>query len=128
MPNRAVWGSANNNLDGNLFIDNMWSPGCDATGFNCFPLTWKTVPEYYEEANVTWQVWQNVDNWEDNPMGWFEQFIDAANGSSLQTRGNSNQGLDKFFEAAHYGTLPQVSYIVSDAELSEVHTATFANV
>jgi len=74
-----------------------------------------------EEQKVTWQVWQNVDNWEDNPFSWFSQFMDAANGSLYQTRGNSNQGLDKFFEAAHYGTLPQVSYIISDQELAEVH-------
>ncbi|RDW65067.1 hypothetical protein BP6252_10718 [Coleophoma cylindrospora] len=119
MPNRAVWASGNNHLDGNLFIDNMWSPGCDATGFNCFPLTWKTIADYYQESNVTWQVWQNVDNWEDNPFSWFEQFIDAANGSAYQIRGNSNTGLDKFFEAAAEGTLPQVSFIISDQELTE---------
>jgi len=63
---------------------------------------------------------QNVDNWEDDPFSWFEQFIDTAYGSPLQTRGNSNQGLDKFFEAAHYGTPPQFSYIISDQELTEI--------
>jgi phospholipase C len=94
--------------------------GCDGPGFNCYPLTWKTTAEYYQEANVTWQVWQNVDNWEDNPFSWFEQFINAPNGSAYQIRGNSNTGLDAFFRAAHEGTLPQVSFIVSDQELTEV--------
>jgi phospholipase C len=98
----------------------LTSLGCDKPGLNCYPLTWKTTAEYYEDANVTWQVWQNVDNWEDNPFSWFEQFINAPNGSAYQIRGNSNTGLDAFFRAAHEGTLPQVSFIVADQELTEV--------
>ncbi len=71
---------------------------------------------------MTWQVYQNTDNWDDNPFGWFSQYINAPNGSDFQIRGNSNSGLDAFYEAAREGRLPQVSYIISDQELTEVRS------
>jgi phospholipase C len=65
-------------------------------------------------------VWQNTDNFDDNPNAWFEQYQDAATNSSLHIHGNSfDYTLDDFILAAANGTLPQVSIIVGQEELSE---------
>lgn len=80
---------------------------------------WKTFPEYLEEAGISWQVWQDMDNFEDNMLAYFEQYQTAKNGSALRTRGNSYPGLDAFYDAAAKGTLPQVSWIVGPQEQSE---------
>lgn len=99
--------------------------GCDTKGppggpdVNCFPFVWKTFPEYLEEAGISWQVWQDLDNFEDNMLAYFEQYQKAANGSALRTKGNSYPGLDAFYKAAADGTLPQVSWIVGPQELAE---------
>lgn len=43
-------------------VDNYESPGCeyasDGTPHSCYPLKWKTVAEYLQDANITWQVYQ----------------------------------------------------------------------
>lgn len=129
-PNRVIWmsGTVNNpgtpnnpNGDGGMILDNSVTPGCEKPGLNCYPFTWKTVPEYWQDAGVSWQVYQDVDNFEDNLLACFQQYQDAlkTNSSSLTTHGNSYLGLDKFYADAAAGTLPQVSYIVGPAELSE---------
>ena len=75
-PNRINWmsgtinqpGSPNNpdgQSEGGMILDNTASPGCEQPKFNCFPFTWKTVPEYLQAANVTWRVYQDSDNFED---------------------------------------------------------------
>jgi phospholipase C len=52
-------------------------------------------------------------------LAWFEQFQTAPNGSALAQKGMSFIGLDAFYDAAAQGVLPQVSYIIGPAELSE---------
>jgi phospholipase C len=77
------------------------------------------VPEFYQDAGVSWQVYQDVNNFDDNPLAWFKQFQTASNTSVLGERGMSFIGLDKFYSDCAAGTLPQVSYIIGPAELSE---------
>jgi phospholipase C len=64
-------------------------------------------------------VYQDPDNFEDNSLPYFEQYQDAPEDSPLTQRGNSYLGLDQFYADARAGTLPQISYIVGPAELSE---------
>ncbi|KAJ5612182.1 non-hemolytic phospholipase C precursor [Penicillium lagena] len=130
-PNRCIWLSASVNVpgspsnphgDGGAMLDNTASPGCDIETpikANCFPFTWKTFPEYLQEAGVSWQVYQDLDNFEDNPLAYFAQYQNAPNGSALREKGNSYLGLEAFYEAAGNGTLPQVSWIIGAQELSE---------
>lgn len=80
---------------------------------------WKTFPEYLEDAGVSWQVWQDLDNFEDNMLAYFEQYQLAPNGSALRRKGNSYPGLESFYANAAAGTLPQVSWIVGPQELAE---------
>lgn len=86
---------------------------------SCYPLKWKTVYEFYEDAGVSWQVYQDVDNFDDNPLAWFQQFQNAPPSSPLAQKGLSDLGLNAFYQAAANGTLPEVSFIVGPAELSE---------
>jgi phospholipase C len=88
---------------------------------NCYPLSWKTVAEYYQAANVSWQVYQDPDNFEDNMLAYFQQYQDASNDTSnpLTKFGNSYVGLEKFYEDAREGKLPMVSWIIGPGELSE---------
>ncbi|KAG6007366.1 hypothetical protein E4U21_006070 [Claviceps maximensis] len=127
-PNRITWMSGSVNIPGSstnpdgkggMIIDNSATPGCEAPGLNCFPFVWKTFPEILERAGISWQVWQDFDNFEDNMLAYFEQYQVAKKGSALHNKGNSYLGLDAFFEAAAKGSLPQVSWIVGPQELSE---------
>lgn len=52
-------------------------------------------------------------------MAWFEQFQKASHNSPLAKKGTSFVGLDAFYEAAANGSLPEVSFIIGPAELSE---------
>ncbi|PFH57631.1 hypothetical protein XA68_14770 [Ophiocordyceps unilateralis] len=127
-PNRVTWISGSINVPGspqkpdqggNPYIDNNETPGCERGGINCYPLKWKTAAEHYEEAGVSWQVYQDADNFDDNPFAWFKQFQDAKKGSSLHSRGVKGLSLDTFYHQAANGSLPDISYIVGPTELSE---------
>lgn len=114
-----VPGSPQNKSEGGVYIDNNEVPGCDNLGINCYPLKWKTVYEFYEQAGVSWQLYQDTNNFDDNPLAWFQQFQQAPKNSSLYQKGMAYIGLDAFYEDAAKGTLPEVSFIVGPAELSE---------
>ncbi|CAI7566686.1 unnamed protein product [Penicillium bialowiezense] len=114
-----VPGSPQSKDEGGVYIDNNEVPGCDDKGINCYPLKWKTVYDFYEEAGVSWQLYQDQNNFDDNPLAWFEQFQKASKDSPLAKKGTSFVGLDAFYQAAANGTLPEVSFIVGPAELSE---------
>ncbi|KAF4638055.1 hypothetical protein G7Y89_g2 [Cudoniella acicularis] len=112
-------GGPQNPDQGGAVLDNNGTPGCEAPGFACFPFSWKTVPEFHQAAGVTWQVYQDVDNFGDDALSSFVQYQNAGPNDPLTTFGNSYPGLAKFYSDARAGTLPQVSWIVGPAELSE---------
>ncbi|KAJ5991937.1 phosphoesterase family-domain-containing protein [Penicillium sp. IBT 35674x] len=126
-PNRVTLVSGSINVpggpqskdQGGVYIDNREAPGCDEHGASCYPLHWKTIYEYYEEAGVSWQLYQDTDNFDDNPLAWFHQFQHAHPDSALAQKGMSFVGLEAFYLAAATGTLPAVSFIVGPQELSE---------
>ncbi|KAI8610353.1 putative non-hemolytic phospholipase C precursor [Chytriomyces sp. MP71] len=120
-PNRAAWLSGSIVNNGAWYIDNNETPGCESGGINCYPLTWKTTPEYYQDAGVSWSVFQDSDNFDDNPLAWFKNFQTAASGSPLQSKGVKGQSLSTFYSLAKSGTLPAVSIVVGPTQLSE-HT------
>jgi phospholipase C len=94
--------------------------GCEVgPNLGCFPFSWKTFPEYLEDAGVSWQVYQDTDNFGDDALASFTQFQNAASDSNLAIKGNSYPGLQAFYDDAMNGTLPLVSWIVGPAELSE---------
>jgi phospholipase C len=69
---------------------------------------------------VTWQVYQDEDNYGDDLLiDSFSQYQNAPADSPLTIYGASYPGLQKFYDDAAAGTLPRVSWIVGPAELSE---------
>ncbi|GJJ08151.1 hypothetical protein Clacol_002359 [Clathrus columnatus] len=126
-PNRAFWVSGSINVpggpqqldQGGVAIDNNETPGCEAPNLDCYPYSWKTTAEFYEEAGVSWQLYQGTDNFGDNPFAWFEQFQNAPANSTLAERAFAVLGLQAFYDAAANGTLPQISYIIGPGGLSE---------
>ncbi|EFA84412.1 hypothetical protein PPL_02444 [Heterostelium album PN500] len=83
------------------------------------PFTWLTYTEQLEEAGISWRVWQDEDNFDDNPLEWFAQYKSAAPSSSLFTNGMFDWGINTFLSVAARGGLPQVSYVVAPTQLSE---------
>lgn len=126
-PNRVSWvsgsintpGSPQSQDEGGMTIDNNETPGCEGPGLNCYPLKWKTAPEIYQDAGVSWQVYQDTDNFDDNPLAWFGQFQEAKNDTELSNRGMAYLGLETFYADAAAGRLPMISYIIGPTELSE---------
>ncbi|KAI9042194.1 nonhemolytic phospholipases C family protein [Aspergillus affinis] len=126
-PNRVTLVSGSVNVpggpqtpdQGGVYIDNNETPGCDSRKINCYPLKWKTIFDVYEKEGVSWQVYQETDNFDDNPLAWFEQFQNASATSPLAKKGLATLGLEAFYGAAANGTLPEVSFIIGPAELSE---------
>lgn len=59
------------------------------------------------------------NNFDDNPLAWFEQYQDAPASSALASKGMAFLGLDEFYKNAAAGTLPESSFIIGPAELSE---------
>jgi phospholipase C len=127
-PNRIFWMSGGVNAAGSPtnpdgkggnILSNRASPGCDSPGNNCFPFVWKTMPEYLEEAGISWRVWQDFDNFEDNMLAYFKQYQDAPKGNVLRDNGISFPGMQAFYDACANGTLPHVSWIVGPAEQTE---------
>ncbi|KAG5983223.1 hypothetical protein E4U55_000513 [Claviceps digitariae] len=127
-PNRVMWMSGTVNSAGSPtnpdgkggnILSNRASPGCDSPGNNCFPFVWKTMAEALQDAGISWRVWQDFDNYEDNMLAYFKQYQDAKKGNVLRDNGISFPGLQAFYDACANGTLPQVSWIIGPQEQSE---------
>ncbi|QSA96550.1 phosphocholine-specific phospholipase C [Methylococcus sp. EFPC2] len=97
----------------------------DANPGNDGGYSWVTYTERLEEAGISWQVYENMeDNFTDNSLAGFHVFRDAwfqrpGYSESLRQRGVSTRDLDKLKEDVLAGLLPQVSWIVATAEGSE---------
>ena len=131
--NRVVWisgtinspgSNTNGSQVGGPVVDDHRKAGCEkdvyGNNMSCLPLKWKTVPEYLEEQNITWKVYEDTDNGYHNMLEQFEQYeLDIINQGPLAKKGIYRPGLDKFFFDLKNGSLPQVSYFITPIELSE---------
>jgi phospholipase C len=96
---------------------------------------WTTYAERLQTAGVSWKVYQEYDNFGDNLLSVFPAFRPCDKDSPLYRRGRSwvsehKEGLDRmrsdgdqlveaFRADIAAGILPQVSWIVTSADLSE---------
>jgi phospholipase C len=117
----------------------LWSGSIDAAGHYGSPastggdesgLGWRTYAHALEDAGVSWRLYQNsADNFGNNGLAYFSAFTDASADSSLHQRGmadvpkvtGSTPGdiLAAIQNDVLNQTLPQVSWIVTDAGTSE---------
>ncbi len=100
------------------------------------PLEWTTYAERLQDAGISWKVYQEYDNFQDNILTIFKPFRPVAKDSPLYRQGRSwvtehetdpvkrkrSDGVPlvaAFRKDLEAGTLPQVSWIVTSADLSE---------
>ncbi|MCQ4084999.1 phospholipase C, phosphocholine-specific [Streptomyces sp. RB6PN25] len=122
-PNRTyLWGGM---IDPNGTAGGPAYDGGDESG-----LSWQTYAEALQNAGVSWKVYQNAsDNFGDNGLAYFAQFANAPTSSVLYQRGmasvpaTTGSTPDDIAQAVKQdvvnGTLPQVSWIVSNQAFSE---------
>lgn len=100
---------------------------------------WTTYAERLQKAGIDWKVYQEYDNYGDNLLSVFPPFRPCPPDSELYRRGRSwvsehKDGADRkrsdgeqlvaaFRDDIANGRLPQVSYVVTAAALSEHPTA-----
>ncbi|KAK9450186.1 phosphoesterase family-domain-containing protein [Limtongia smithiae] len=130
-PNRAAWITGNLNIGsylgdpetvGGPYIENWSTDGCEYNGavpYDCYPLTWNTMPENLEAQNISWFVYRDSDSTNDDPMYYFKNYLDSASNGTLAEKGLSYAGFPLFLEQAANGTLPEVSWIIGSFPLSE---------
>jgi phospholipase C len=109
----------------------MWTGMIDPAGAGGGPITdntpaysnvtlsWTTYPERLQRAGVSWQVYQEEDNYDDNALAWFRRFAAAPASSPLWQRGMRKRPAGAFEADARAGRLPQVSWLVAPTAQSE---------
>jgi phospholipase C len=83
------------------------------------PFRWTTYPERLDAAGISWRVYQQEDNFDDNPLEWFANFQAAPKDSSLYVNGMTRRPEEAFAEDVRNDNLPQVSWLVAPANESE---------
>jgi len=91
----------------------------DTPAFDNVILSWTTYPERLQAAGISWRIYQEVDNFDDNALAWFKQFAHAPTSSPLFRRGMRKLPAGTFEDDARKDRLPQVSWLVAPAEQSE---------
>lgn len=87
--------------------------------------TWKTYPERLMEAGISFQIYQDMaDNFSDNPLVGFQRYrraqaATAGSEAELAQRTTTTRALDGLRQDVLDGSLPQVSWVVATAALSE---------
>ena len=86
-----------------------------------FGVNWITMAEVLENSKISWKVYQQLDNFNDNGFEWFEQFRTSLPGSALFDKGlfRSFDLVEEFKKDLIHNTLPAVSWIIAPAHLSE---------
>ena len=109
----------------------MWTGTIDPAGSHGGPvagdqpmlqdlvLSWPTYPERLERAGISWKVYQQRDNFDNNALAWFRQFRTARRSSPLYQRGMVKGPAGAFEDDARHDRLPRVSWLVAPAAQSE---------
>ena len=82
---------------------------------------WETMGETLENAGISWKVYEEADNFDDNAFSWFASFQKSKPGSPLFDKGQARSVdlIEDLRADLAAGKLPQVSWIVGPANVSE---------
>ncbi|MFF6803211.1 alkaline phosphatase family protein [Streptomyces sp. NPDC012616] len=83
------------------------------------PFSWTTYAERLQEAGVSWQVYQQEDDYGCNVLEQFAAFRNALPGTELYERGVRPQPEGTFEDDARNDRLPTVSWIMPPGHQSE---------
>jgi phospholipase C len=101
-------------------VDPQGQNGGPASGNGHGPYTWTTYPERLEAAGVSWRVYHTEDDDDgDNVLRFFKQYQGLSAGNPLHDNAIVDRDAGAFLDDARAGNLPQVSWIVAPAALSE---------
>ena len=102
-------------------IDPNGTGGGPATDNSEPGFTWTTYPERLQSAGVSWKVYQQVDNYDDNALAWFVQYRNATPGNPLYERGMAtvSELVSAFRADVTNNTLPKVSWLIAPTASSE---------
>ncbi|GBQ19959.1 phospholipase C [Gluconacetobacter sacchari DSM 12717] len=141
-PNRLYFFSGTSGLavgdHGRQVVENVddgnWTADMARDRASFAPFRWTTYPERLQAAGVSWRIYQEYDNFGDNPIASFAAFRDldrrswqyqrarsiVAGSTRATMNGSDGRYLVEAFERdVAGGTLPQVSWIVPPTALSE---------
>ena len=105
-----------------------WSASIDPQGVAGGPITsnvdpvpyeWKTYPEALTGAGVSWQIYQEVDNYATNLLEMFKSFQSAPVNSTLFQSGMRTFSPGQFEWDAMHDRLPTVSWLIPTSYQSE---------
>lgn len=82
-------------------------------------LAWTTYPERLQAAGISWRVYQEEDNYDDNALAWFKQFVAAKPGEPLFENGMKRRVFADFAADVASDRLPAVSWIIAPTQESE---------
>ncbi|MBI2732355.1 MAG: phospholipase C, phosphocholine-specific [Aquabacterium sp.] len=100
-------------------LDPQGRNGGPATSNSFGDLTWTTYPERLQAAGISWRMYQEQDNYDDNALAWFKQFKTAQPGSPLFENGMKRRTIADFRHDVMNDQLPAVSWIIAPEALSE---------
>lgn len=83
------------------------------------PFTWETYAERLQRAGVSWRVYHEADDFDDNTIKFFKSFLDLKPTDDLYVNALQNRTVADFASDVAAGDLPQVSWLVAPTALSE---------
>ena len=109
--------------------DGNWTSDASADHPDFAGFRWTTYPERLEKAGVSWKIYQERDNFGDNPLSCFQNYRGDQNNELCRkgrafVEGPAEQSfgltlIDLFAEDVARDSLPQVSWIVAPTAASE---------
>jgi phospholipase C len=81
--------------------------------------TWKTYPEMLTDADVSWKIYQEIDNYGMNVVEYFDQYQNASVSSPLYQNAMKIFQAGQFEYDAMHDQLPTVSWIIPTSYQSE---------
>jgi phospholipase C len=91
----------------------------DSPAYNNPIVSWTTYPERLTAAGITWRVYQEYDNYDDNALEWCQQYANADHSSVLWQSGMIKKPAGWFEDDALNDRLPQVSWLVAPSAQTE---------
>jgi len=81
--------------------------------------SWETYPERLQRAGISWRVYHEEDDYDDNSVKFFKRFQNLSPTDPLFDAALRNRTVQDFEADAKSGDLPQVSWIVAPTVRSE---------
>ncbi|WP_158915627.1 alkaline phosphatase family protein [Caulobacter sp. S45] len=81
--------------------------------------TWETYPERLEAAGVSWRIYHDMDDYDCNVCKYFVQYQTTPKTSALYENAMRDRPFETLLDDLRTGNIPQVTWIVPPAEVSE---------